>query len=168
MKTTDLPHIRVRELCPECKGAGTVTDPAWLDFFEWADKFKARGGYVPGLDEEAAWWRGRGCKVPPASETDCPTCEGFKLVERWRPLGELLEPLLAAAIACDQAESAAEAEQAPGLRQAFDELMAPYRDHANQLEARLEALASQYAAESREIEGRLGDACSRLNRLERP
>ena len=75
--------------CPDCKGAGVVTHPIWVEFFEPYPLPELPEDY----DARALELGYNACADMPPEEMTCPKCEGLGYVRREVPLAVALMEL---------------------------------------------------------------------------
>lgn len=88
-------YVTRKETCPDCRGRGIITHPAWERYWDAVE-----AGYLNQRDWEAVylWWSEEGYSPdrPPPKEIDCWRCEGRGVLVEEVPLEEALREVLEA------------------------------------------------------------------------
>jgi DnaJ-class molecular chaperone len=87
--------ILTKDKCTECNGAGVVTNPIWLEFFQVDEQFgKDNNGQMMSPEQCEAWFRERGYGKLPPEEPTCSECEGAGEIEKWMTISDKAISLL--------------------------------------------------------------------------
>ena len=122
--------------CPECRGQGVVTHPAWeLYHEEHGPRGLVDADGRPNRELDEAWFQEQGYSYPPDEEVPCVECEGEGRFRREVDLATALDALTREIIA-ELVETLGEMLNNPD--QAEARARALYRRHKHVLEEKID------------------------------
>lgn len=86
--------ILTKDKCPECDGAGLLTNNYWSIFYPQDEAYKKEHGEYMSEDQTKLFFMEKfGCYKLPPEEEQCGECEGKGTVENWLSIEDLQKAL---------------------------------------------------------------------------